>query len=123
MPSEPKFIIHSRGGPPVAELKPEKRLLGSEQDVLDLLVEPGAGRARNFIFHEGSLSPDFFRLSTGLAGAILQKCSNYHVRAAFVGDFSRYPSQSLQAFIRESNRGSQVFFVASVEEALRRLWA
>lgn len=123
MHGEPEIIIHASGGPPVAELKPGGRLLGSEQDLLDLLVEPGAGEVRHFIFHEGSLSPDFFRLSTGLAGAMLQKVSNYHLRAAIVGDFSRYPNASLQAFIRESNRGNQVFFVASVEEALRRLRA
>lgn len=29
---------------------------------------------------------------------------------AVIGDFDKYPRQCLQAFVRESNRGRQVFF-------------
>jgi len=46
---------------------------------------------------------------------------NYRMKLAIVGDFSRYTSKSLQDFIRESNRGNQVFFTDTVEAALRRL--
>jgi len=38
-----------------------------------------------------------------------------------VGDFSRYRSESLQAFIRESNRGSWIRFARSVGEVLEAL--
>ena len=34
------------------------------------------------------LSPDFLRLSTGLAGDVLQKFVNYGLRVAIVGDVS-----------------------------------
>lgn len=64
---------------------------------------------------------DFFILSTGVAGEILQKFINYHVRAAIYGDYSRYTSKPLRDFIRESNRGRDFFFVATREEAIQKL--
>lgn len=67
------------------------------------------------------LSEDFFELRTGLAGEILQKFVDYRVKAAVFGDFSGYQSEALKALIRESNRGRDVFFVATEEEAVQRL--
>ena len=54
------------------------------------------------------------------AGAILQKISNYSYQLAIIGDFSIYESESLQAFIRESNRTGQVIFVPDLETAIGR---
>ena len=70
----------------------------------------------------GSNFPEaFFDLKTGLAGDILQKCSNYRVTIAIVGDFSKYDSKSLHAFISECNRGNQVFFLPDEDTALARM--
>ena len=52
----------------------------------------------------------FFRLSTGLAGEVLQKFVNYQMKLAIVGDFDGYTSKPLQDFIRESNEGRQICF-------------
>ena len=59
------------------------------------------------------LSPDFLRLSTGLAGEVLQKFVNYGLRVAIVGDVSAAAAASapLRDFIGESNRGGHVWFV------------
>ncbi|NIW43418.1 MAG: DUF4180 domain-containing protein, partial [Gammaproteobacteria bacterium] len=38
-----------------------------------------------------------------------------------IGDFTNYTSNSLQAFIRESNRGSLVFFEPDREAALEKI--
>jgi len=38
--------------------------------------------------NKSAICDDFFDLSTGLAGEILQKFVNYHVKIAIVGDFS-----------------------------------
>ncbi len=68
--------------------------------------------------------PEFFILSTGLAGEILQKWTNYQIRAAIFGDFSQHTSTSkpLRDFIFESNkRGENVFFVEDQEQAVQRL--
>ena len=67
------------------------------------------------------LAEEFFKLSTGLAGEVLQKFVNYQMRLAIVGDFSRYTSKPLKDFIYESNHGLDVFFTATKEEAVDRL--
>ena len=64
---------------------------------------------------------DFFILSTGMAGEILQKFINYHVKAAIWGDYARYTSKPLKDFIYESNKGRDFFFVETKEEAVRKL--
>ena len=73
------------------------------------------------ILPKEALSEDFFRLSTGLAGEVLQKFVNYGMKLAIVGDFSHYTSKPLQDFIRESNRGSDFFFTPTRQEAIDRL--
>ena len=64
---------------------------------------------------------EFFILSSGIAGEILQKFVNYHIKAAIYGDYSHYTSKPLQDFIRESNREKKVCFAGTQEEALERL--
>ncbi len=96
--------------------------LACVQDLLDLFAAAGYKYdCGSLIVHKESLIEDFFDLKTGMAGELLQKCSNYRVPFAVVGDFSAYPSKSLHAFIRECNRGSLVFFTDSVEDALKAL--
>jgi hypothetical protein len=66
-----------------------------------------------------NFTEDFFDLSTGLAGDVLQKCSTYHVRMAIAGDYTGVKSKALRDFIGESNRAKKILFVGSVEEAVR----
>ena len=92
------------------------------QAALDLAMtakyEAGAER---IAIDKRVLGEDFFVLSTGIAGEILQKFINYHVKAAMFGDYSRYTSKPLRDFIYESNNGKDFFFTASKEEAVERL--
>ncbi len=64
---------------------------------------------------------DFFILSTGIAGEILQKHINYGGCIAIYGDFSSYTSKSLKDFMYESNKGTKVFFVRTKDEAINNL--
>jgi len=64
---------------------------------------------------------EFFILSSGVAGEILQKYINYHVKMAIYGDYSHYASKPLRDFIYESNQGKDFFFVATREVALEKL--
>ncbi len=64
---------------------------------------------------------DFFILSTGMAGEILQKFINYGVRFAIYGDFSGYTSKPLHDFIYESNCGKDIFFQDTKENAIEKL--
>ena len=63
----------------------------------------------------------FFIPSTGMAGEILQKFMNYHVKAAIYGDYSHYTNKPLKDFIYESNHGKDFFFVSTKEEAVQKL--
>lgn len=65
--------------------------------------------------------PEFFKLSTSIAGAIPPKFVNYNIRIAIIGDFSNVASKSLNTFIYESDRGNQVYFVDSVKATLKKL--
>ena len=60
------------------------------------------------------LVDDFFWLSSGLAGAVLQKFQQYGFRVAVLGDISRFTAESpsLRDFIYESNKRGQVMFLA-----------
>lgn len=92
------------------------------QSALDLAIslkhEAGIDR---IAIDKHVVADEFFILSSGMAGEIIQKFVNYHVIAAIYGDFSRYTSKPLRDFIRESNRGSCFFFLSTQEEAIQRL--
>jgi hypothetical protein len=105
----------------IAELTDDKFIISRVQDVLDLIGDIGTCDCNRIIIKETNLNDDFFRLKTGLAGDILQKFSTYGVKLAIVGDFSKYKSTSLQDFIRESNKGNQIFFLKNISSALIRL--
>ena len=77
--------------------------------------------ATTIILHEENLNPEFFDLKMKLAGDILQKAVNYRMKVAIVGEFSKYESNSLNAFIVECNRGRQIFFVGDRETAVSKL--
>jgi hypothetical protein len=113
------FIFHSDGNSgSIAELKPGVITVGSAEDVVDILGNASFVNCMSVIIHADSFAAGFFDLRTGLAGEILQKFSNYRMRLAIVGDFSRLKSRSWRDFIRESNRGRMVCFVPTVEEAI-----
>ena len=64
--------------------------------------------------------PAFYDLSTGLAGEILQKVSNYRVRLAISGSFKMITSKRFREFINESNKGSSVGFF--LEKGKAQAW-
>ncbi|GAA1696697.1 DUF4180 domain-containing protein [Fodinicola feengrottensis] len=71
----------------------------------------------------GRLAGDFFQLSTGIAGAMVGKLVGYQVRVAIVGDISSYAaaSEPFRDWVRESNRGTDVWFVSDLDELAERL--
>lgn len=71
--------------------------------------------------YKESLNPDFFILKTKYAGELLQKCTNYQINIAIIGDFSAYSSKSLKDFIREANKGNSVSFINRIEEYLDKV--
>lgn len=92
------------------------------QSALDLFatVDYETGSSR-IIVDKALITEEFFDLSTKIAGEILQKFINYHKKIAIVGDFSNYTSKSLKAFIYESNKGQDIFFLPNEKTAIERL--
>lgn len=76
---------------------------------------------KNIVVDKKLITEDFFILSKGLAGEILQKYVNYGGRIAIYGDYSHYTSKPLKDFIYESNKGKDVFFVTTRDEAVEML--
>jgi hypothetical protein len=113
--------IHQQGGSKIAEVTAEGILINDAEDGLQLLADLYYQDTDKIILHEKNIISDFFDLKSGLAGELLQKFSNYKVYLVIVEAFDAYPGKSLKDFIYESNKGRQVNFVASVEEALKRL--
>jgi hypothetical protein len=106
----------------IAIVKCDDILIKDVQSALDFMAtvryETGCDR---IILNKAAICEDFFHLSTKLAGEILQKFINYHVKIAIVGDFSAYTSKSLKAFIYESNNGKDIFFMPDEKQAIERL--
>ena len=109
-------------GVDLAVISSDEKIIVDVQSALDLMMtvkyETGADR---LVIDKQAVCEEFFILSTGIAGEILQKFINYHVKAAMFGDYSRYTSKPLRDFIYESNNGKDFFFTASKEEAVERL--
>jgi len=112
---------HSRNGIKIIEVIPENRMILTVDEGLDLLGNIYYQGFDRVILHEHTITPMFFDLKTGIAGEILQKFSNYRVRLAIVGDFTKYQGKSIRDFIYESNKKKQINFVSSKEEALEIL--
>ena len=100
-------------GPPV----------GTTQDALDLIGAAAGARASWILLPVERLDERFFHLANGMAGEFLQKLVNYGLRLAIVGLPSAGLEQSkpLRDFVRESNRGRQIWFVAGEAELAERL--
>ena len=92
------------------------------QSALDVLMSAKYDiGTKNIVVDKKLITEDFFILSKGLAGEILQKYVNYGGRIAIYGDYSHYTSKPLKDFIYESNKGKDVFFVATRDEAVEML--
>ena len=100
----------------------DEPLITDAQSALDVLMTAKYDiGTKNIAISKKLVAEDFFILSSGLAGEILQKYINYGGHIAIYGDYSHYTSKPLHDFIYESNKGKDVFFVGTQEEAIDRL--
>lgn len=113
-----------RNGAVIALVKSDTPVITDPQSALDFMMtvryETGCSR---IALNKEAVAADFFKLSTRLAGEVLQKFINYQVKLAIFGDYSGYTSKPLRDFIYESNCGNDVFFVPTEEEAVEKLAA
>ncbi len=111
----PQIIQTSRGNYLLSDLKPG--YISSERDILDVMGLFGEVGASLLLISDGALHPDFFDLSTGLAGEISLKLSTYRVKTAIVIDIESIPSQRFREWAGECNRGREIRFCAKLQVA------
>lgn len=115
------YIEHNTQNDKIVEVVSDEIIIKTEQDILDLMANIGyLYDARKIVLHKDNLCEEFFILQSGIAGSIMQKFSNYRVKAAIVGHIN-HKSKSLNAFITECNRTKQVIFTDDVPTALKEL--
>lgn len=117
-----KINIIEKNGVSCAMIESAEKVITDVQSAIDLIVSANYEvGTKNIVLDKRLINEDFFVLSTGFAGEVLQKFINYGGRIAIYGDFSHYTSKPLKDFIYESNKGKDVFFAASKDEAVDML--
>jgi len=94
-----------------------------ERNATDTIGEAFAQGATLVAIPVARLDPDFFRLETRVLGTFINKFATYGMRLAIVGDISQQVARSaaLRDFVYETNRGTQVWFVASFDQLREKL--
>ena len=108
-----RILFLSESGPAIA----------GETDATDVVGEAFGAQAEIVAMPVGRLTPEFTRLSSGVAGAIVQKFVNYRLRLVVVGPLDHHgPTTGPVAdWVREANSGRELWFVDDVDELDRRL--
>lgn len=100
----------------------DEPVITDAQSAIDLLMSAQYDvGSKDIVIPKQLIAEDFFVLSTGLAGEVLQKYVNYGGRMAIYGDYSHYTSKPLKDFMYESNKGRDFFFVSTKDEAIAAL--
>ena len=115
--------FYELNGVRVLECVADGTKLRTYNDAVELVGKSFEDRATLIVIPVECLDDEFFQLKTRIAGEIVQKFVQYRRRVAIVGDISRHQAESsaLRAFVTESNRGKEVWFLTSLEELNKRL--
>lgn len=106
----------------IAVIKSNEIIIKDVQSAIDFIMTVKYETNCNKIaLNKNAIVEDFFILSKGLAGEILQKFVNYQTKFAIYGDYSKYTSKPLKDFIYESNNGKDIFFAKNEDEAIDML--
>jgi hypothetical protein len=103
----------------------DAKVISCVQDGVNVIGSALSEGANLVILPIDRLDPAFFQLRTGLVGEILQKFVNYQIRVAILGDVAHLTAEStaLRDFVRECNRGSNVWILADRQALEQRLRA
>lgn len=101
----------------------EGEVIAGEREALDCIGDAGYQGAEWVVIPAERFDDAFFRLSTRVAGEIIQKFVQYRMGIIVLGDISRHTeaSSALRDFVRECNRGTQTWFLADAAELDERL--
>lgn len=122
MPENQLTTIH---GTPALVVPEDGAPLGTVEAATEMLGDAAWGQVELVVIPVERLTDDFFELKSGLAGEVTQKYVNYRLRLAIVGDIEARvaESESLRAWVAESNRGRQLWFEPTLDALADRLAA
>lgn len=106
----------------IAVVKSDNIIIKDVQSAIDFIMTiKYETSCDKIVLNKEAVVEDFFILSKGLAGEILQKFINYKIKFSIYGDYSKYTSKPLKDFIYESNKGKDIFFINNEEDAIKML--
>ena len=118
-------VLTEKNGVRVLAVPADGPTVGDETSALDVIGDAFGARAEVVSLPVALLSPEFFRLRSGVAGAVVQKFVTYRLRLVVVGDPGHHGPTTgpVDDWMREANRGRELWFVADQDELDRRLAA
>ncbi len=116
------FLFHADGEQGYLECLPGSGRVEGEPDALDLVAACGEHGTFNLLLPADCLSDEFFRLGSGLAGAVLLKFSLYRIRCAVVLSSEQSSRGRFGDLVVEANRrDNALHFFQEVEPAVHWL--
>ncbi len=112
----------TKNGTIIASIESQEILIQDVQTALDLMMTAKyESDCIGIVISKENVTEEFFQLSSGIAGEVLQKFVNYQTKLAICGDYSQYTSKALADFIYECNKGNHIYFVSGIEEAIEKM--
>ena len=111
------------GGTKAYVLAADGPKVSTEQDAVDVIGQLWGQSATLVVIPVQRFADGVFDLRTTLLGHFTQKFISYGKKLAILGDLGEHlaASESLRAYVRESNRGRHIWFLADVNELAARL--
>jgi PadR family transcriptional regulator AphA len=99
--------IVKKGDLKYIECLPGNERIKSEQDALGMVAFCGENETNRLLLDAGCLDDKFFHLSSGVAGNILLKLSNYYIKTAAILSPELMNQGKFKEWVMETNRGNE----------------
>lgn len=93
------------------EIEDDTFTFSEATQMIDFLADVYYQGGDMIVLRRSHLPVAFYDLTTGFAGEVLQKFSNFRMKLVVVGDFSDINSVSFKAFMHESKRNKHALFI------------
>lgn len=105
------FSVSTELGQRFVEADPKQLVLSTASTMNAMLEACFNHHTHRLLLYSDNLAPEFFDLSSGLAGSVLQTCRNYHILVAVILSPTVHRSSRFNEVIAEENsRGDFRFF-------------
>ncbi|HSK60326.1 MAG TPA: DUF4180 domain-containing protein [Actinomycetospora sp.] len=112
-----------RHGVRVLLLPDDGPAIATETDAMDVVGQALGEGADVVAVPVTRLTPEFTNLASGVAGAVVQKFVTYRLRLVVVGSLDHLGESAgpVADWVREADRGRELWFVADLDELDERL--